>query len=119
MTGLSDREISEKGTTLAEAICYTLDFMGEDWLVGHNIAFDISFLLSACRTLGRNMPTMHAIDTVQLARRVLGNAAPGFRLETLAQHLLIAEKQAHRALPDARITARLYIKLNEIDTTAN
>lgn len=101
------------------AIHHTLDFLGEDWLVGHNIAFDINFLLSACRTLGVTTPFMRAIDTVQLARRILIDSAPGFRLEALAQHLRIADKQVHRALPDARITASLYLKLNGIAAAAN
>ena len=119
LTGLTDVDVAEEGIPLEKAIRETLAFLGNDWIIGHNAAFDIRFLLSACKALSIQPPIMHAIDTVMVAHSVLTDSAPGFRLEVLARHLQIAEKQLHRALPDARLMARLYLKLNEIAAAAN
>ena len=116
---ISDSALSEKGIPLENAVNLLLEFLGKDWIVGHNIAFEIGFLLSACRKLGISPPPFQAIDTVHLARSLLSWRVPSFKLETLAQYPKIADRQIHRALPDALITARLYLKLNEIATATN
>ena len=67
--------------------------------------------------IGRDVP--HNTDTVSIARDVLGSSVANYRLETLTRHFGISEKQSHRALPDARLTASLYIKLNEKLDSAN
>jgi DNA polymerase III epsilon subunit-like protein len=59
------------------------------------------------------------MDTVSIARDVLGSSVANYRLETLTRYFGISEKQSHRALPDARLTASLYIKLNEKLDSAN
>ena len=77
------------------------------------MAFDVHFLQTACIKLNLPQPSFQAVDTEQLARRVLNNCVENFRLETLARYFDLAEHQTHRALPDARLTALLYLKLNE------
>ena len=69
--------------------------------------------------MGIRFPDFRALDTVVLSKRILGNQVSSLRLESLVQHFGIASRQTHRALPDARMTAQLYLKLNEIQRTAN
>ena len=118
LTGLNDATLENEGVSLDEAITRTLSFIGDSWIVGHNAAFDIRFLQSACQTIGFQPPSMKAIDTILLSRSLLSNSVPDFRLQTLARHFQITEQQTHRALPDARITAYLYLKLNENHSAA-
>lgn len=114
MTGITDDMLNQTGISLSDAIRDTLDFVGGDVLIGHNIAFDISFLKAACDRLGIEPFVFRAIDTVFLSRTKLMEQVPNYRLETLLQYFHLASKQMHRAFPDAKSTAELYLKLNEI-----
>ena len=113
LTGISENELIEKGISLEEAVSETFQFIGNDCIIGHNVAFDILFLQNASSKLSMNCPEIIAIDTYLLAKEKLKDAVSNFRLESLARYYQIADKQAHRALTDARITAQLYIKLKE------
>ena len=113
LTGLSDEEIEQDGINLLAAVTSFLDFLGDDCIIGHNAAFDIHFILSACRNLGLSPPEFQAVDTVSLSRRLLTDSVANFRLETIARHLGVSDKQSHRALPDARITTDVYLKLKD------
>lgn len=115
LTGISENELTEKGISLEEAVSETFKFIGNDCIIGHNVAFDILFLQNASGKLSMNCPEIKAIDTylLVLAKEKLKDAVSNFRLESLARYYQIADKQAHRALTDARITAQLYIKLKE------
>ena len=119
LTGLTDEDLEKGGISVSQAISYLFDFIGDAWIVGHNAAFDIRFLLKACEINGISPLHFKAMDTVSIARDVLGSSVANYRLETLARHFGISEKQSHRALPDARLTASLYIKLNEKLDSAN
>ncbi len=112
LTGLTGEILLRQGRPLPQALPELLRFIGEDWIVGHNVAFDIRFIQQACVELQIQPPSMHAVDTCVLARILLFDAVPNFRLETLIRHFGFADNQAHRALPDARLTAMLYLKLN-------
>lgn len=114
LTGITDDMLNQAGTSLSEAVRDTLDFVGGDVLIGHNVAFDISFLKAACDRLDIEPIVFRAIDTVFLSRSRLTEQVPNYRLETLLQYFHLASKQMHRALPDAKSTAELYLKLNEI-----
>ena len=113
LTGLTDAILTQQGCPLADALPALLSFIGEDCLVGHNVAFDVRFLQTACTEFNLPPPSFQAVDTVQLARGALNNCVANFRLETLARYYDLADHQTHRALPDARLTALLYLKLNE------
>ena len=113
LTGITDEMLAEKGIPFSQALRELLAFLGDDWIVGHNAEFDITFLLAACKKVGIEAPTMKTIDTIQLSRKALGRKVANFRLETLVGYYQIADKQSHRALSDARLIAQLYDKLNE------
>ena len=111
--------VSQDGIPLKDAIQRLLDFLGDDWIVGHYTEFDIRFLLCACAYLQIPAPIIKAIDTISLCRKMLPGKVENFRLETIIQYFRLAEKQSHRALPDALLAAQIYLKLNENPITAN
>ena len=56
--------------------------------------------------------TQEEIDLLPLARRkILGLSS--YKLLALAQHFALADKVEHRAVPDCRLTQKVYAKLNE------
>ena len=118
VTGLNNEIIKREGIPIIEAVQGIIEFVGDDCLVGYNIAFDVRFLQKAFKTLNIDFPDIKAIDTIGVARDAISNHVGNYRLETLIKYFGIATKQSHRALPDAHLAAQLYFKLNEILRTA-
>lgn len=84
-------------------------------VVGHNVGFDIAFLMGECRRLGCKLcdvvGDLHVLDTVRIARKQLGRGGNG--LQRLASRLDIVSAGAHRALVDCHTTANVLHKLLE------
>jgi DNA polymerase-3 subunit epsilon len=88
------------------------DFAGDAELVAHNSPFDSGFICHELALLGEKLPNRWHC-TVRLARKCLPHL-PNHRLETVARHLLgdiPIDCRLHRALDDARITARVWLAL--------
>lgn len=83
VTGLNDEIIKREGIPFLEAVQEIIEFVGDDCLVGHNIAFDVRFLQKACKTLNIDFPDIKAIDTIGVAREAISNHVANYRLETL------------------------------------
>lgn len=84
-------------------------FIGGGTLVAHNARFDLAFLRHEFGRLGLGLDN-RAVCTLVMARRRLSHLAD-HRLETVARHLLGSLPGAgrlHRALDDARLTARVW-----------
>lgn len=87
-------------------------FAGESLIVGHNVQFDLRFIRQELYRCGLELRNRSKC-TVHLARRLLPHL-PDHRLETVARHLLgelPADCRRHRALDDARLTARIWLEL--------
>ena len=87
-----------------------LGFIGNYPLVAHNAEFDMSFLNAALEKLGIDELENEIVDTLSLSVK----AFPGlesYRLESLGKHFGIEGAGTHRALPDARATRCLLMKL--------
>lgn len=89
-----------------------LDFVGDAPLIAHNSSFDSAFIRYELSLLALQLPNpWHC--TVRLARKHLPQL-PNHKLETVALHLLgeiPADCRLHRALDDARITARVWLEM--------
>ena len=78
-------------------------------LVFHNAPFDLPFLIALLRQAGEPPLLNPIIDTLGLAR---GLGGPGSNsLGALAARLGLPKEPQHRALGDARTTARLFVAL--------
>ena len=78
-------------------------------LVFHNAPFDLPFLIQLFREAGAPMLLNPIVDTLGLARGLPG--AGRNSLGALAARLGLPPEPAHRALGDARTTARLFLAL--------
>lgn len=107
LTGITDEMTSNK-PTIDQVIGDFADFIGNDILIGHNVAaFDSAFLAEAYKEhLGRPLEN-DCVDTMRLAKKIL----PGLKsytLEMVAMHLNVFYCGAHRGLRDSEITNACY-----------
>ncbi len=88
-------------------------FIAADPLIAHNAAFDLRFLENEFAKLGLTLENPHHC-TLKLSRRY-NQTLKSHKLENVARHLLgdaaIADLNLHRALDDARLTAKVWLKM--------
>ena len=118
LTGITDEMLlgQEKES---EVILKFLDFCTEnmqpfkekDLILGHNIAFDHSFLKAAAVRANRSFER-RALDTLRISRRC-HMELPSKNLESMCAHYQIQRERSHRAIEDAIAAAQLYEKLKE------
>lgn len=111
MTGICDAMVADAPRFPAIAESF-LEFLGDSVLVAHNLPFDRGFLN---RELARCLDwriSNEALCTVRLGRRLLPQLADR-RLDTVADYYGIPIQNRHRALGDARATARILVRFLE------
>jgi len=86
------------------------EFIGDSVMGGHNFSFDNSFLKKEFTYCGREYPKNPQICTLRIARRMLPELKSK-SLGNVAHHFRLKNPNAHRALADAAVTARIFIKM--------
>ena len=109
LTGITD-EMLKKGLPLDKGLQTFLNFVGNDTLIGHHLAFDFSFLRAACRQCGMRPPRNRCEDTLLLARRQIQGIS-NYKLNTLAEYYSLPYVERHRAVADCQMTQIIYTKL--------
>ena len=112
LTGITEEQIAEQGAELETALDAFLRFIGQEKLVGYNIAFDMEFLRAACEKYARPWITNPCMDLLPLARRKVYGIT-NYKLQTLATHFGLEQKESHRALADCELIYALRNKLKE------
>lgn len=111
LTGITDEMLAE-APRMNEVLSTIENFVGDTPILGHQVSFDLGFLQQ--RGLFASNPPL---DTYDLAAVVLPDAGR-YSLGGLASQLQIPQRDAHRALEDARTTMlvfrRLYQRLLEL-----
>lgn len=111
LTGISDAMVAD-APSLDRVLPAFLAFARGGVLTAHNAAFDVGFLTAACQACDLPWPGFPLVDTVDLARRVLGeDEVPDCKLATLAAFFGARTLPRHRALADALATADVLIGL--------
>lgn len=82
------------------AVAGLLEWLGGGVFVAHNARFDTRVIALELVRAGLETPDNPVVDTVVLARRMLGGL-PDYRLGTLVDHLGMDATSRHRGLPDA------------------
>lgn len=110
LTGIQPAAL--RGAPRAElAVRRLLAFAGDAALVAHNARFDLAFLDCEVERLTGRRVAAPVIDTVWLARRLLGDRTRRVGLAHLAYLFGVPTEPCHRALPDARATAEVLLHL--------
>lgn len=111
LTGISNEDVAD--APLFENIADEVTAMFENsYLIAHNVPFDLGFLNEELTKSNRKKLKNPVLDTVELAR-ILFPSAPSFKLNQLTDYLQINHENPHRALSDAFVTAKLFLKLKE------
>jgi DNA polymerase III epsilon subunit family exonuclease len=109
LTGISQSMCDEQ-PTFGEQFPAMLPLLTGTAILGHNIPFDLSFLIREFHSAGRDIHQVlqnpHVLDTVRIARRRFGRGGNG--LSSLARRLGHEPANAHRALVDAQTTAIIF-----------
>ena len=107
LTGITP-EMVQNAPSIEAVLPRLREFVGDAVIVGHNIGFDLRFLEKA------GFPVFnYAADTYEMAS-VLMPTASRYGLGALGSALGIPLPATHRALDDARVTHRLYLRLWEM-----
>ena len=91
---------------IGEKIDEILSFIGRSVIAAHNVKFDMTFLHTALRALGRPALDNWAIDTIELSRR-LWPEMKCHCLMCMARRLDLPHRGTHRALQDVYATVEL------------
>src|SRR5919202_721352 len=110
LIGLRDREL-RRAPPAAEAVRQFLAFAGDAVLVAHNARFDLAFLNREVERMRGLRLAVPVLDTVPLARALVGGRAPRATLAALAHFFGTSVEPCHRALPDAAATAEVLVAL--------
>jgi DNA polymerase III subunit epsilon len=110
LTGLSDEQLRQ-APRVATALRRFSSFAGDSVLVAHNARFDVGFVdRELVRLTGKRLAAT-VIDTVPLARRLLGGRVRRTSLASLSFFFGTAVTPCHRALADAQATAEVLLAL--------
>lgn len=89
----------------SEKLKELIDFIGNNVIVGHNVGFDIKFLITACCFCIIDYPKFTTINTITLAHKYL--PLDSYSLDSIRKYFHNNDI-AHRAISDCEMTAMLY-----------
>ena len=112
LTGITETMVAN-APTVDEVLDSLVEFIGDSVLVAHNARFDIGFINASLVRHGRERLANRVLDTVGLARRIVGGDVDNCKLSTLAATLGFAHQPSHRAINDVLATGDLLHHLIE------
>jgi len=112
MTGITNKMV-ENAPRFCEVAKEILELTEECTIVGHNVAFDYSFIRNEYRQLGYDFKR-EKLCTVKMSRKLLPMRR-SYSLSKLCKYLKIVNPARHRAGGDALATTRLFEFLLSIE----
>lgn len=109
LTGITLNDL-RSGLELRTAINLFDEFVGDDPVIGHNLAFDLGFLSFSGSKL--NTTDSHWVDTLRLCRRLLPSDS-GHSLSTVSSILEIIRPKEHRSVEDCHTANAVYQHLKQ------
>ena len=112
LTGITD-EMIQTGRMPTLVLKEFIEFTQNNIIIGHNVNFDLGFLINKCKKyLNYNLSNDY-IDTMYMARKLVPNSM-NYKLGTLARLFNVSYEGAHRGLIDVQITYEVYNNLRKI-----
>lgn len=114
LTGITFEQL-KTAPFVGEVLKGLFEFSRSCIIVAHNLPFDFAFLRNWGFWCGVPFDEFKdkVIDTVALAKQILGDKVKNYKLSTLAEYFNI-EFNHHRALDDAEATAKIFLELAKI-----
>ena len=113
LTGITDEMLNVYGVPLPQAINEFFEFIGQDILIGHNIAtFDNHFVAKAA-AINKKPFKNDYVDTLYIAKKYIKEAT-SYSLEYLSEIFGVSYEGAHRSLQDCKINNEIYLRIAKI-----
>lgn len=112
LTSITQDEVKD-APTIDEVIDEVLEFLGDRVLIAHNSSFDIPFLNSVLKRLGRKQMENKGLCT-NLMTKYLIPTLMNSNLNYMSRIFEISHNKAHRALDDSIATAELFLNYLDI-----
>ena len=109
LTGIDNDDVIG-APVFSEIVEEVINFIGETVLTAHNFPFDSSFLNTEFMLSGREFINEHSCCTLKIARNIYSDLQSK-SLSSVANFLNLKNTNAHRALGDAEITAKVLLKM--------
>lgn len=103
-------EMVRNASSIKEILPKFINFVGNDIVMGHNVGFDLEFIIDACNKIGLSFKNAF-LDTLAFAQFTFENM-PNYRLSTLCKELSVSRLK-HKAESDCISIKELYDKLKE------
>ena len=110
LTGITLAEL-QNAPSLASVLEAFRLFLKDAVFVAHNVNFDYYFISYSLEKAGFGPLLNRRLDTIDLSRKCI--QAPKYGLSALAEHLGIVFENHHRALCDAQVTFKVFLKALE------
>lgn len=111
LTGITD-EMVENAPHIDDVIERIVAFIGDDIILGHNVAFDYNLVSEAIEYKRGYGLQNDMVDTLRISRLILQDIE-NHKLETLCRYFGVERKVGHRALEDCEQTSQVYIALKD------
>lgn len=108
--GIRDADVAE-APSIYEVMPIFCKFIGRSDIVGHNVRFDLDFLIR--NGLNIDLQGRRIFDTLALSRKYV-KEAPNHKLETMIHWFNIETDKRHRAKDDSIATGQLFTTLFDI-----
>ncbi len=112
---LSERDL-KKAPLFADVATQVEAHLRDAIVVCHNAPFDMQFLDSEFRRLGKEIEIPNLADTLTISRQVLDT--PSYSLVSLAEVFALDKVEAHRALADALTDRLVFFALMDLAQSA-
>ncbi len=109
-TGITD-EMVKDALPISEVLKDFLAFIGDALLIAHNANFDVGFIRAAAEECGYPFHNPY-LDTLSLSR-YLNPKLGKHTLDSVADHYKLGDFNHHRAIDDAEMLSKIYIKMGE------
>ena len=109
VNGITDEMLKDK-PLIAAVFPDFFDFIGMGVLVAHNAPFDINYVNTELKRVGKPPLTNKVVDTRIFAKEVFPGLS-SYALQDLAVQFGITALEAHRAEDDARVCMELFDKI--------
>ena len=106
LTGITNTMVAT-APPIEDTLQPLLNFIGTSVLVAHNARFDIGFINAALLMHDYEPLPNRVLDTVGLARRIVGAEVKNCKLSTLASSFNFPHQPSHRAINDMLATGDL------------
>lgn len=113
LTGITDIELASRGVSPSSALDGLKQFIGHLPILGYNIVFDTRFINNELRSMNENLLDNREIDVMRFVKKEK-MFLDSYTLDNVLKAYGISTSVPHRALGDAKLIARLALKVNKI-----